>query len=188
MVKPPTRKRALSPFQGDTNKKRRPSGLLFAFQDQIPGFFHIDSQSFHHLCEFFFFFFTQRQLHDLFHAVLADDRGDPYEQVLLAVFPVQFHGAREDALFVMQDGAHQGGRSTGDAVFGAPLAGHGDPAAFHGLFVDHVPLELHAPGLFELFHGHAAEVQQGPGDELVIPMLADHIGAEAAGVQARHVA
>ena len=42
--------------------------------------------------------------------------------------------------------------------------------------------------LFVLVHGHAGEVQQGPGDKLGIPVLAQHKGVETAAVQAGGIA
>ena len=137
--------------------------------------------------EFLHFFVGEFVFHHFFHTIDADESRDAYEDIVLAVFAVQFYRAGEDAFFIVEDGAYQGSCGGSDAVLGTEFPAVGDPAAFDGGFLYFVFVKDEARVFFHVGQWLAIEIDDRPGNDLGRAVFAQHEGEEATGVEARLV-
>ena len=86
----------------------------------------------------------------------------------------------------MKNDVRHPGRRGGDAIFGAVFSGKSDPAAADGFLFQGLPVKAEAlVGLGPLVQGHSPEAHAGPGGELEIAVLPQHIAGDGFVINAR---
>ena len=130
-------------------------------------------------------FRAERKLDHLLHTVCPKDARNAREQSRLAIFAAELGAGRHNGLFIVQNDVRHPGRRRRDAVFGALLAGKGDPAAADGLFLQSFAVKAEAFVCFRpRIQRHAAEAHAGPGRKLLVSVLAQHIAGNGLVVDA----
>ena len=130
-------------------------------------------------------FVVQRELEDLFHAVLPDDGRDGEAKAIEAVFAMEFHGDGKHGVLVFDDDFANAGDRGGDAIIGRALALDDVVGTIADGFVDlaHAFLVvLMAADGAEVVDGDAGDVGDGPDGELGITMLADDDAMDVARI------